>query len=96
MAQLPTTVTEQFPFLVTPSGLGLKRSMMLQFPNLRTKGIQFGAYANSINEIKKLKYYSTHIQYLDMLSDKAKGLNAQNILDQVILKPFYPYKSVGF
>lgn len=95
MAQLTNVVTEQFPFLVTPSGLGIERSIMLQFLHLCTKGTLLCTFCNSLNDTLKNNYNSTHAQYLDRLPDKAKGVAAHNALNQVVLKPVYPHKSVG-
>ena len=89
MAQLPNILVEQFPFLVTPSGLGIHRSMMLQFLHLCTKGILFGTFCNGINEMKKYKYWTSNMCYLDRLSDVITNplLAAMGMDEQVECQP---------
>lgn len=90
MAQLPTVIAEKFPYLVTPSGLGIHQAMMEQFLPLSVKGILFGTYCSSINEMKMTEHWRTHCNYLDLLSDTMK------IQTSMVPKPFFSYKSIGY
>ncbi len=95
MKQLPNVVVEQFPFLVAVSGLGMHKAMMDQFLHLCVKGILFGTYCSSINEIKMTKYWRTHLSYVDRLWDHVKGRRKFGTDNQFAPQPFYQYKSVG-
>jgi hypothetical protein len=99
MAQLPNVVVERFPFFTSVSGIGLHQTMMQQFLHLCIKGILFGTYCASINEIKNVRYWKDHLSYLDVLSDKAQGraalVAAADVNDWFVPQPFYPFKSPG-
>ena len=62
---------------------------------VRVKGILFGTYCSSINEIKMTKYWRTHLSYVDRLWDYVKGHKSFGTDDQFVPQPFYQYKSVG-
>jgi hypothetical protein len=98
MAQLPNVVVDRFPFLATVSGIGMHEAMVHQFLHLCVKGILFGTYSASINEIKTVRYWKDHLSYLDVLSDKVKGRSAlveAGATDYFVPQPFYPFKSPG-
>jgi hypothetical protein len=98
MAQLPNVVVDMFPFLATVSGIGMHEAMVHQFLHLCVKGILFGTYSASINEIKTVRYWKDHLSYLDVLSDKVKGRSAlveAGATDYFVPQPFYPFKSPG-
>ena len=48
MAQLPSPVVECFPFVTSPSGIGIHEDMLSEFMFLSTKGILFGTHSAAI------------------------------------------------
>ena len=85
MKQLPTCLVDSFPYLTTPSGLGISSGMMDQFLVLITLGISFTPYARSINEMRMSSYWSQHISYLDHVSDTFDSLD-----ERIGATPFNP------
>ena len=97
LSQLPTVVNERFPFLTAISGLGMHEAMMCHFLHLVTKGVMFGTYATSINEIKNVPHCQQHVSHLDNMSDYLSaraelGVDAKELL---VPMPFPPCQLVG-
>jgi len=90
--QLPTPIVECFPFLTTAKGQGIHEMMMHQFLNLAMKGILFGTYCASINEMKRMQYSMQHISYLDHLAAYVAG---RIEYADVVVQPFAPFGSPG-
>jgi hypothetical protein len=67
MAQLPTRMVQQFPFLMTVGGPHVSQSLLFQFMCLVLKGIMYGTFVKSINEIYRVLYSISHLTYLDVL-----------------------------
>ena len=95
MVQLPTAVTEKFPFLVTDGGLGMHVSMIRQFICLCTKGILFSTFCDSINEPKMTRYWEKHANYLDTLKDHTANSIEGHSSMGFVKRPFPPYVSPG-
>ena len=93
LAQLPTTVVESFPFITTPSGLGVSNSMMYNFLYDCCKGMLFTSYCNKQNEEKKRKYFQRQATYYDLLADRAKKKAELGVDFSPV--PFYIYESPG-
>ena len=95
MKQLPNAVTEVFPFLMTPTGVGMHQSLMHQFMELCTKGILFSTFASSVNASKRSKYWSLHLNHLDRTHDKVSKLKNLNVTSSFVAQPFSPYDFAG-
>jgi hypothetical protein len=68
LSQLPTQIVELFPFMTTQWGPGMHEKMVYQFIHFATKGVMFGTYTNSLNELKRLRYAQQHVSFLDQVS----------------------------
>jgi len=69
LSNLPTNITERFPFISSRKGPGIHTGMMVQFLALCTDGILFAKYCDSINQMQRLRYDMSRIGYLDEMSD---------------------------
>ena len=64
MSQLPTRVTERFPFFTSSRGAGIHQTLVLQFVSLVGTGVIFGSYVKSINELQQIKYVHGFVFFL--------------------------------
>ena len=69
LSQLPTRVVERFPFFCTRRGPGIHNSLIFHFISLIGKGIMYGSYVDSINELHKIRYAMESISYYDTIAD---------------------------
>ena len=93
LAQLPTRILERFPFMTGKKGPGIHQSLVFHFISLIGKGIMYGTYANSINELHRIRYSMETISYYDTIAEK-KDL-ADNIEFDFIPKVFSNFDSAG-
>ena len=84
LSQLPTRVVERFPFITTIGGAGIHQAMIFNFVNLMTKGLMYGTYTKSINELHNIRYAFDSIGYYDSIADLNKGRETFQIDDKVI------------
>jgi hypothetical protein len=69
LPQLPTRVVERFPFFTSKRGPGIHQSIIFHFISLVGKGIMYGSYVNSINEIHRIRYSMESISYYDAVAE---------------------------
>jgi len=79
LSQLPTKIVERFPFVTTIGGPGIHQSMIFHFVHLLTKGIMYGTYAKSINELHNIRYACDTISYYDCAADYTQGKENNNL-----------------
>ena len=71
LALLPTRIVDRLPFITMPSGPGFHRDMTCQLNSLMNKQILWGSYANSINELQKIKCDEGRLSFLDAAAETA-------------------------
>ena len=95
LALLPTRIVERLPYITLPSGPGLHRDMIFQLNSLMGKQILWGSFANSINEMQKIKYDEARINFLDTAAETAPSEIASQSFQIDPLAAFSDFDEAG-
>ena len=92
LAQLPTIVAEQFPFVhPTERGPGLYWPMLSLLIELIPNGILFGKFAKAMNAIKRSNFAQSHIAYLDTAFHWLNVQGSATAIDSSVPVVFSPF-----
>ena len=68
VANIPTTIAEQFPFMLpNERGPGVYIPMLLMMVFLMPSSILYGTFTKVINMIKRFRFAQAHVSYLDLV-----------------------------
>ena len=92
LENLPTPVSEQFPFM-SPSqyGPGIYAPMILMLVALMPHAVYFGSFAKIINQLQRINFAQSHVSYLDAV-DHWLNVQPPPKVDSLVPAPFSPYK----
>lgn len=81
LEQIPTRVLERFPFFTSKKGIGIHQSIVFQFVSLADKGIMYGTFVKTLNEVHRIQYDMNVISFYDSIAEAMENevIDVENI-----------------